>query len=248
MDAGGAAGEQLGALEGGVGDAEIGDRLLVAAARLQLGLERGRKLGGGELGHPLDAVEREDRHHAGDDRDGDPDRARPLDEVEVEAVVEEHLRDQEGRAGVDLRLQVPQVVVGRGRVDVRLGEGRAADGEVVVVAQQRHQLVAELEAAVGLRPALLAVRRVAAEGEDVLDAAVAHAVEHTAQLVGRGVDAGQVRHRLQAQLLLDLQHDPERPLARRAAGAVGDRDVVGRHRLQVPERLRQVDLPLSAFR
>ena len=71
-----------------------------------------------------------------------------------------------------------------------------------------------LQAALGLRPAVLALRRVAAQREDVLDAGVAHLVERAAQLVDRGADAGEVRHRLQAVLALDARDDVDRLVAR----------------------------------
>ena len=54
------------------------------------------------------------------------------DEVEVQRVVEEQLRDQELRARVDLLLEVVEVVLGARGVDVRLGEARRADREGVV--------------------------------------------------------------------------------------------------------------------
>ena len=86
--------------------------------------------------------------------------------------------------GVDLLLEVAQVVLGRGRVDVRLGEARRADREAgVVAADELDELARVLEAALGLRPLLLALRRVAAQGEHVVEAQRAHLVERGAQLV-----------------------------------------------------------------
>ena len=53
-----------------------------------------------------------------------------LDEVEVDAVVEEELGDQERGAGVDLGLQVAEVGLEVRRLRVDLREAGAADREV----------------------------------------------------------------------------------------------------------------------
>ena len=73
----------------------------------------------------------------------------------------------------------------------------------------------------------------------------AHLVERGAQLVDRGADAGEVRHRLQADLVADARDDLERLAARRAAGAVGDADEVRRQRSQAGQRQVEVRLALG---
>ena len=95
-------------------------------------------------------------------------------------------------------------------MDVDLGVAGDADREVVVVADQLDQLARVLEAALGRGPLGLARRRVAAQGEHVLDAGVAHDVERLAQLVDRRADAGEVGHRLEAVLGLDRGHEVDR--------------------------------------
>src|SRR5947207_1247899 len=72
-----------------------------------------QRLGDGRAAHPrdrLDLADVGDRHDAGQDRHLDPDRARLLDEPEIQLVVEEQLCDQEGGAGLDLLLEEPQIV------------------------------------------------------------------------------------------------------------------------------------------
>ena len=59
-----------------------------------------------QLRHALDAGDGANRHEPGDDRDRDAGGARARDEVEVDAVVEEQLGDDEVEAGVDLGLEV----------------------------------------------------------------------------------------------------------------------------------------------
>ena len=83
-------------------------------------------------------------------------------------------------------------------------------------------------------------RRVAAEGQDVLDAARRVAVEDRGQLVAVVADAGQVRDGRQVGLALDADDQVVRPLAGRAAGAVGDRDERRLQRLQLGDGAEQL--------
>ena len=161
-------------------------------------------------------------------------RARARDEVEVEGVVEEHLRDQEVHARVDL---LGRGSAGRPR---RSRRGCASPGSTPRRSRTGSrlpiscdELARVLQAALGLRPVLLAVRRIAAQREHVVDAGRAHLVERRAQLGHGGADAGEVRHRLQAELVLDALDDLDRLLAGRAARAVGDRHERRLERLQL---------------
>ena len=68
----------------------------------------------------------------GHDRAGDAGLARALDEVEVERVVEEELRDEELRAGVDLAPACAARSSSRAvGLDVPLGVAGAAEAEAV---------------------------------------------------------------------------------------------------------------------
>ena len=104
-------------------------------------------------------------------------------------------------------------------------------------ADERDQLVGVGEAAFGRDEAALPGRRVAAQGEDVADAAVPQVVEDAADLVGGVADAGQVGHRADADLVLDLLDQLDGLLPRAPAGAVGDGDVARLERAQVLDRL-----------
>src|SRR4051794_6208466 len=203
VDAGRAVGQQVGALHRRVGDAELGDGLLVFLARVELAEHVFGHRRAAQPGDRLDLAVVGDGHDPRDDRDLDPDRPRPVDEVVEQLVVEEQLGDEEVDAGVDLRLEVAQVVLGGGGVDVRLGEARRGDREVVVGAQQRDELVGVLQPALGGHPLGLPARRVAAQREDVVDAGLADLGQRAVQLVGRRADAGEMRHRLQPVGLLD---------------------------------------------
>ena len=75
--------------------------------------------------------------------------------------------------------------------------------------------------------------------------AVLEAVEDLGQALSGLADAAQMGHRLEAVVALDPGRDLDRPVAGRAARAVGDRDEVGLERLQ---RLDGLEQRLDALR
>src|SRR5580704_465890 len=182
VDARGAAREQLRALQGCVGDPEVPHRLLLAGALAQLAVQALRDRGAAHAAHALHLADVGDRQDAGDDWHLDPCGARAREEVEVEGGVEEQLGDQEVRPRAHLLGEVREIVLGTDGVDVRLWEARRPDCEWVVGSDQRHQFGGVLEAPLGLRPALLARGRVAAQREHVLDPGLPHLMERGVEL------------------------------------------------------------------
>ena len=169
-----------------------------------------------EGGEPLDLVDVGDRHEAGEDRHVDPRGARAPDELEVTAVVEEELRDEEVRARFDLQLAVAQVLRQVPRLGMTLRIAGASDAEIDA-ARVRH-LPRELHQVVrvgepfGMDDELaLAPRGIAAQGEHVGDAGIADHRELLLQLLARGAHAGEVRHRLDLGLALDARDHLQRP-------------------------------------
>src|ERR1700731_4036896 len=73
------------------------------------------------------------RHDAGHDRNGDAARANPVEIAEVEVVVEEHLGDGAGRAGVDLGLQEIDVGIEVRAFGVLLGIGGDRNFDVAML-------------------------------------------------------------------------------------------------------------------
>ena len=143
----------------------------------------------------------------------------------------EHLRDDEVGAAVDLADEMTPIGFATlGAIDVALRETGGTDTEATTLAEERNQLGGVLEAALGLCP-IFAGRRVTTQGEDVLDAAICRLVEYAADLRLRVLDAGEVRHRGEAEVVLDALDDLECFLAGAAARAVSDGGVVrlGRH-------------------
>ena len=173
--------------------------------------------------------------------------ASALDEVEVVLVVEEELRDQELRAGRNLVLAVAQVGLRVGRLGVGLRVAGAADAEVVRLRDQRGQLGPVRETAGDGLELGLPLGRVAPQGEHVLDAGVAHLAEHVVKLLARVAHAGEMRHRLDAELVLDALHDVDRERARAAARAIGDGDEGRARGCAAPPGLEQLLLALRGL-
>ena len=91
-------------------------------------------------------------------------------------------------------------------------------------------------------------RRIAAQREHVLDAGARQIVEQRSQFGAIRADAGHVRDDGQTDLLLNLLCKRNRARARRAAGAVGDRDEGRAQRLRAPRSWRRaVREPASSF-
>ena len=117
-----------------------------------------------------------------------------LDEAEVVGVVEEHLGDQHRDAGVDLGAQVS-------RASARFRVARADHAQLAGLAGERGQLGGRAEAArraPGPIPPAPVARRVAAQRQHVVGAVGGDLGEQGAERVARRADAGQVRHRLEA--------------------------------------------------
>jgi len=215
---------------------------------VQLAAQLRRDRGAAHLRHPLDLADLRDRHDPRDDRHVDARRPGPAEEVEVAAVVEEQLGDQEIDTGSDLLGEMPQIVLRAARMDVRLGEAGGADRERVAGGDQLDELTRVLEAALRLRPLLLPGRRIAPQGQDVVDPGSLHLGKRGVELGDCRADAGEVCHRLEPPLLPDPLDDLDRLLPGRAARTVGDRDEGRLERAQLGERRIQVLLAHGGLR
>ena len=111
-----------------------------------------------------------------------PRAAQALDQVEVVVGVEEELGDGEVGLGELLGGVAPVGLAARRRPRVRLRDGRRRRPEVADLADEAHELDRVLELAVGEVEVL---RRIAAEGEDVVDPGVAVALDDLDQLGAR---------------------------------------------------------------
>ena len=138
-----------------------------------------------------------------------------------------------------LLLQVLQVVVEARRLGVPLGVARHADAEAVQLADEGDQLVGEPEAPRGPHEFLLALGRVAAQGQDVLDVVLFHLLDNAGDVVPRRGHTGQVGEGLAAELVFHARGDLDRLVPRPAAGAVGHGDEIGLELLQLGDGLEQ---------
>src|SRR5215469_1966756 len=102
MDAGSTAREEIDALQRRVSDAEVDDRFRLLASSLHLRHETRRDRRAALAREALDLFAVRDRHDAGDDRHVDARSPRAADESEVRFGIEEQLRYQELRTGIDL--------------------------------------------------------------------------------------------------------------------------------------------------
>jgi hypothetical protein len=179
-----------------------------------------------------------DGHDARDDGDVDPHSVGPLDEVEVEGVVEEELGDDEVQPGVHLGLEVAQVVFPERSLHVPLGVSRPANAQVVVpLADEAHQLRGVPEPPGERVELVFAGRGVAPEREQVLDPHRQELLHQVAQLLAGVAYAGEVGHRLQAGGT-DLLDELHRPVPGASSRPVGDGDEA---RLERPEVLDRAD-------
>ncbi len=218
--------EQFAALRRGVLDAVLANRLRVVAQFVQPRRECLGELGPAHGAEFFDLPGIGHRDDPGEERRGDALLFQVIGEPKVVGVVEKHLRDDEIGAAVDFANEMPPIdFEALGAIDVALRETGGTDTEATTLAEERNQLGGVLEAAFGLCP-IFAGRRVTTQGEDVLDAAICRLVEDAADLCPRVFDAGEMRHRGEAKVVLDTLDDLECFLAGAAARAVSDGGVV----------------------
>ena len=106
------------------------------------------------------------------------------------------------------------------------GEPRDPDGITAGFTNEPDELIRIFEAAFGLLE-LRAVRRIAAQRQNVLDSQFPRLLQHAARFGCGGVHARQVCHRRQALVALNPIDDHQRLLAGTPAGAVRHRAEIG---------------------
>ena len=174
--------EQLAALACGILDAVLADGVGIVAQFVEPRGERIRQFRAAHGAEFLDLPGVGHRDDAGEERRGDALPFQEIGKPKVVGVVEEHLRDDEVGAAVDLADEMTPIGFSAfGAIDVALRETGGTDTEATTLAEERNQLGGVLEAALGLCP-IFAGRRVTTQGEDVLDAAICRLVEDAADL------------------------------------------------------------------
>ena len=198
-------------------------RLRIFVESLEGAGESRRNAGAALAREAGDAGEVRHRHDAGHQRHGDAGCRHLVAKAQEDRVVEEELRNGPCRAGIDLALEIVEVSSGAGGLRMGLRIGR--DGELEWRdSQKAGDEVACPGIAAGRRPvAPGAVRRIAAQGDDMADAGLPVPARDIVDLVARGRDAGEMRGTGEASLACDAADRGVGAFARRAAGAIGDR-------------------------
>ena len=140
--------------------------------------------------------------NTGDQRDVDSCGGGAVGEGEVVVVVEEELGDEEVGAVVHLEPGVLEVALEAHGLGVALGVTGGGDAEVVVGMDVANEVGGVAEAPLSSHEVLLAAGRVAAKGDDVLDARFFEALQDAVELIDGLADAGEVGHDLHARRLL----------------------------------------------
>src|ERR1043166_947015 len=228
MDARDAGAQQFFALMGGVIDAEFGHGLVISAEFFQAVEERFGQTRPAHGGEALDLGPAHDRNDARANRHAYLELVgQVVPKFKKIRVVEKKLSEDKLRAGINLFLEMLPINVASalaGHVSFRKPGG--PDAKAARFADEAHELIGVFKAAFGLFENAAAARRVAAQGEDILDAQGADLRDDIADFIAGRVHASEVGHGGQPVLALDAVHDHQGFLARAAAGAVGDRAII----------------------
>lgn len=224
MDARRATGEKIDALRSGVRNAKLLYRCRVVAHSIQFG----RELRGHACSEPFRLRSIGDRHDPGQDGNANAASACPLYKFEIHVVVVEQLRRNEIDTFVYFALQILQIQrrVWALLMLLRIARGTDAHTAAVQFADVTHKLGCVSKSAFRHLKCLLALGRIAAQCEDVLNAVLHQPLQHMRQLFTRRSHARQMRHRFNTCFTLDAADDVNGLLTRRSTGAVSYGDEV----------------------
>lgn len=224
MNAVDARSEEIDDLLRGVGDARLGQGLGVVGVTGHHAGELGRQRGAAEGDDALDLPHVEDGKDAGDEGNVDGTPGETVAEAMEALVVEEELGDEEIGSGLDFLLEVVQILLAVGTLDVPFGVGGGGDAEA---SREGAPDVGDEFRGVGI--AFHDIEpfegTIASKGEDVGDAPIQQGIADGVQLGDVVAHARQVGHGVQAVDAVEPRGDFDRPVPARASGAVGDADV-----------------------
>ena len=133
MDTRHAALQQFQALRGGVRGAELHHGIGIVATAVEFRGQPERQRGAAHTREAFHLGGVRDRHNAGDDRHGYAVSARKIYELEILAIFEKELRNDERRARIHFALQMCQVDIRIAAFNVFLGVAGNADAQLTVV-------------------------------------------------------------------------------------------------------------------
>ena len=128
-----AVGDEITSLGHSILHAECHDSLVVGFDLLEAPKDVGRNLGLGELAHSVEAVVTKDWHDSWNHFADNASQTAVRNPVVENLVVEEKLRDDEISPGINLFLQVTDVVFAGGRLQMYLGVAGHSDAEEVTI-------------------------------------------------------------------------------------------------------------------
>jgi len=148
----------------------------------------------------MEALKAEDRHYAWDDLAVDTGRAAIGDPLVEQIVVVEELCDYEVRAGIDLLLQVSDIIFAGLCLEMYLGVPSDTDAEEVTVllSDEPDQVARVVEAILDGNPVGRTTRGVSSQSKKVLDAQSFGLVEGLEDLVSCHIGASDVHQDVEA--------------------------------------------------
>ena len=150
-----------------------------------------------------------DRQDARDDRRGDARGGAAIAKAQERVRVVEELRDRAARARVDLALEVVEVRLRRSAPRGALPDRRRPRSRTAATRARPGDQVGRKGEAIRVRPvAVVAVRRVTAQRDQVADALVPVAARDVEDLLAWRADAGEVRRAGERGLALDAASPP----------------------------------------
>src|ERR1700687_6165653 len=202
---------------------------------------------GDEIAGLLEVVH---RHDAGHDRNFDAARANPVEIAKIEVVVEEDLGNGAGSTCIDLGFEDIDVGIEVAAFRMLLGVGGDGNLDVRMLPLDTGHEIRRMAIAVRMRGVGCAdaARRIAAQCDDMADADIVIAADDIVDLAARRADAGQMRGRQKVGLSEDAGDGGMGALPGRSAGAIGDRDEIGRERRETLDGLPQAALHLLRLR
>lgn len=233
------------------GEVDADSELVIRArfAAFQCLLETRRKFRAAERGDALDLCEVGHRQYAGYDRHAHAKPVAGVAKAEEIFVAIEKLRDDNIGPGIDLALQVFQIGLGAEGFLVRFRIARHRDAKPRKLAvDQLHEVGRITKAARDGLKLGLSLGRVAAQGDNVLDAASSRLVKIVAQVIHRRAHARQVRRHRAAKLLPNARDNIERLRACRAACSIGAGHIARLEQHQLDQMLKQLRVARVGFR
>jgi two-component system sensor histidine kinase KdpD len=227
--------DQIDALRRRVGHPQLHYRLRIVAAAIKLRAQLKGQRSAARDRKALHLRRIRDRHNSRNYWNANAGGSCSFHKVPVVAVVEKELCDQKIEAFIHFPLQVIQIhrrITAFGMF-LRVGSAAHAKRSAMPLFDKSSQFAGIAKSPFRRHERRLALRRIAAEGQNVLDAGRCETVQNRAYLLLGGAHAGQVSHGFDARLPFDPRDDVYGFFARGTASTPGDGDECGLERPEI---------------